>query len=101
MKIRSSSSIMLYLFRTTESVRLRDSAVRKSLELRRKRDDEVSREAKERRKREKRLRSQISVKSMASDHSWQLRKTKEEKLKNFRYILAHTERWKERSEGRL
>ena len=84
MIIRNLSRIYL-LDRTTESVRLRDNAVRKSLELRKQRDAQTSREMKERQKREKQLRSQVSVRAMANDHSWQLRKTSEGKLKSFRY----------------
>ena len=72
--------------RTTKSVLLRDSAVRKSLESKKQQDKEISREMKEKRKREKKLRSQVSVKAMANDHSWQLKKAQDEKLKSFRLV---------------
>ena len=65
-------------------MRLRDTAVRKSLEMKRRQQVEMSKEMKERRKREKQLRSQVSVKAMANDHTWQLKRTQDEKLKHFR-----------------
>ena len=66
-------------------MRLRDNAVRKSLDVEKKKNDETLKTRKAKQKREKQLRSQVTVKAMANDHSWQLRKSSEQKLKSFRY----------------
>jgi hypothetical protein len=60
--------------------------VRKSLDVEKKKNDETLKTRKAKQKREKQLRSQVTVKAMANDHSWQLRKSSEQKLKSFRYM---------------
>ncbi|XP_028398892.1 protein FAM161B-like [Dendronephthya gigantea] len=81
---RLSSSQDTLPFGTTESVRLRDSAVRKSLEVQKQKNDETLKAKRARQKREKELRSQVTVKAMANDHSWQLRNSSKQKLKSFK-----------------
>ena len=83
----SCSKIFISFYRTTESVRLRDNAVRKSLEIQKQKNDETLKAKRAKLKREKELRSQVTVKAMANDHSWQLRKSSEQKLKSFKYVL--------------
>jgi hypothetical protein len=67
-------------------VRLRDNALRKSLDVQKKKHDESLKTQKAKQRREKQLRSQVSVKAMANDHSWQLKKSSEHKLKSYRYM---------------
>lgn len=74
-------------YRTTESVRLRDNAVKKSLDVQRQRNDETLKARKAQKQRAKQLRSQVCVKAMANDHSWKLKKSNEQKLKTFRYNI--------------
>ena len=70
--------------RTTESTRLRESTVRKSLEQRIASEQDEIKQEQRRRRRQKMLKPEVTRKVMANDHSRMLKKAAKEKVQNFR-----------------
>ncbi|KAK3730355.1 hypothetical protein QZH41_014854, partial [Actinostola sp. cb2023] len=68
---------------TTESTRLRENRIRKSLEEQRTKDKEDEHEQRRKQRRLKQLRPQVSRRAMANDNTWQLRTTADVKIKSF------------------
>lgn len=82
---------MNFYFRTTESTRLRESTVRKSLEQRTANEQDEIKQEQRRRRRQKLLKPEVTRKVMANDHSGQLKKAAKEKVQNFRYERKSTD----------
>ena len=68
----------------TESARLRNEAVKKSLDKQSAIEKEQRKKEKEKKRRQKKMRPEIASKSMANDNTWNLKKTSKEKIKSFR-----------------
>ncbi|RMX39851.1 hypothetical protein pdam_00013455 [Pocillopora damicornis] len=81
---RSSTPHDTLPFGITESARLRESTIRRSLENRRANEQEEIKQVQQRQRRQKILKPEVTRKVMANDHSAQLKKAAKEKVQSFR-----------------
>lgn len=81
---RSSTPHDSLPFGITESARLRESTIRRSLENRRANEQEEIKQVQQRQRRQKMLKPEVTRKVMANDHSAQLKKAAKEKVQSFR-----------------
>lgn len=71
-------------FGTTESTRLRESTIRRSLEHKKANEQEEIKQVQRRQRRQNMLKPEVTRKVMANDHSAQLKKAAKEKVQSFR-----------------
>lgn len=73
-----------FFYSTTESTRLRESTIRKSLDEKKTKEKLSEKEQRRKQRRMRKLQPEVSRKALANDNSWQLKRTADVKIKSYR-----------------